>query len=141
MGTVKAPPAIRLFSSLIFSDREALSTAEKQLVSLLGPVAERSDTMAFSYSDYYEKEMGKDLSRVFFLFEPLRPRDMLTEVKRSTNEIELCLAKEGKRRINIDPGYIGLEHVVLATTKAYSHRIYLGYGIYADLTLLFEKGT
>ena len=49
--------------------------------------------------------------------------------------------KDGRRAVNVDPGYIALEHVVLGTTKGFSHRIYLGEGIFADLTLLYENGS
>ena len=42
--------------------------------------------------------------------------------------------------INIDPGYLLMERFVLATGKNYSHRIYIGQNIYADLTLTYEKG-
>ena len=44
-----------------------------------------------------------------------------------------------KRRINIDPGYISDSKLILATTKDYFHRIYLGHGIYAEVTLRWRK--
>ncbi|MCK4785250.1 MAG: DUF4416 family protein, partial [Desulfobacteraceae bacterium] len=42
---------------------------------------------------------------------------------------------------NIDPGCISPERLILATGKNYVHRIYLSKGIYADLTLIFKKGS
>jgi hypothetical protein len=48
---------------------------------------------------------------------------------------------DGKRRVNIDPGYIALEHVVLGTTKGFAHRVYLGQGIFGDLTLMYANST
>jgi hypothetical protein len=62
-------------------------------------------------------------------------------VKLQTNGVESCYAVEGRRSVNVDPGYIALEQIVLGTTKGYSHRIYLGHGIFADLTLVYENGT
>jgi hypothetical protein len=50
-------------------------------------------------------------------------------------------ASQGKRVVNIDPGYVSGEHMILATTKAYGHRPYLSNGIYADLTLIYRKGS
>ena len=49
------------------------------------------------------------------------------------------MSGDGRRTVNIDPGYICLERLVLATGKNYTHRIYLSRGIYADLTLVFHR--
>ena len=43
------------------------------------------------------------------------------------------------RPINIDPGYVTPAKLVLATTKDRAHRIYLGRGIYAEVTLTYAK--
>jgi hypothetical protein len=64
----------------------------------------------------------------------------LVRIKGETMEIEEEFAVEGRRRINIDPGYICAEHLILATTKGYTHRPYLGEGIHADLTLIYRDG-
>ncbi len=90
--------------------------------------------------------MGEGLRRYFLLFEPLLGREMLADIKLGANGIEHATrASESRARdggpVNVDPGYIALEHVVLGTTKGYSHRIYLGKGIFADLTLLYENGS
>jgi len=79
--------------------------------------------------------------RSFVIFSPLVDREVLPDVKISTNATEDLFAKEGKRTVNIDSGYIALEHVILATTKGYAHRVYLGKGIHADLTLMFNSGS
>ncbi|MGD0236402.1 MAG: DUF4416 family protein [Syntrophorhabdales bacterium] len=140
MGTIKRPPSVAYFASLIFNDRGPMAAVEKELGDFLGPVQDRSGTKPFFHSDYYEREMGKNLSRYFLLFEPLASREQLPEVKLRTNEVEACHARQGNRTVNIDPGYIALEQVVLATTKGYAHRLYLGNGIFGDLTLIFENG-
>jgi hypothetical protein len=141
MGTIKTPSPVQFFASIIFNDSGILSHVMEELSRAIGPIEETTDQMAFSQSDYYAPEMGDRLMRCFVLFQPLTPREQLVEIKRVTNGIEERHGREGRRQVNIDPGYIALEHVVLATTKGYSHRVYLGRGIFADLTLMYENGT
>jgi hypothetical protein len=69
----------------------------------------------------------------------VRPQDIV-EIKWKTNDLENKESQGGKRKINIDPGYVALERLVLTTGKNYTHRIYLSRGIYADLTLIFQRG-
>ena len=88
--------------------------------------------------------MGRGLKRRFYSFsESIKP-DRLVDIKLLTNEIEDRFSRSAdfpSRRINLDPGYISPAKLVLASTKNYSHRIYLAKGIYAEVTLYFEKGT
>lgn len=143
MGTSKGrrPDPVQFFASVIFTGDDPPAAVLSELGGLLGPEQERTASIPFTQTDYYAKEMGQGLSRVFILFETLRERDELPEAKISTNNMEAGVAVCGKRRVNIDPGYLALEQVVLATTKGYAHRIYLGRGIFADLTLVFRNGT
>ncbi len=141
MGTIRTPLPVQFFASLIFSDQAPLDDIEKELVALIGPIQERTGSQPFSQTDYYKKEMGEPLSRYFVLFAPLTSREQLPEVKLRTNVIEVKYARGSGRLMNIDPGYVALEQIVLATTKGYAHRIYLGSGIFADLTLIFENGS
>jgi hypothetical protein len=141
MGTIRTPLPVLYFTGIIFKDEAVLKSAVEGLTSLFGPVLERTDYCPFLHTDYYEREMGKGLIRCLLLFESLGERERLAEIKLKTNHIEECLAVDGKRPINIDPGYLALENVILATTKGYTHRVYLGSGIYADLTLIFHRGT
>jgi len=39
----------------------------------------------------------------------------------------------------LDPGYLEEAKLVLATTKNYQHRLYLGRGIYGEVTLRYTK--
>jgi len=84
--------------------------------------------------------MGAGIKRQFVSFTRLILTEQLPAIKLLTNEIEQDLALNGKRRVNIDPGYLNLAKVVLATTKDYSHRLYLGQGIYGEVTLTYAKG-
>jgi hypothetical protein len=42
------------------------------------------------------------------------------------------------RPLNLDPGYLGLGKLVLASTKDHAHRLYLSRGIYAEVTLNYQ---
>jgi len=105
-----------------------------------GPIDLASPWMDFDYTDYYTMEMGSPLFRRMTAFERLVPQDSLPDIKIFTNQVESRFSTNGRRRINIDPGFLSHERFVLATGKNFTHRIYLGKGIYADLTLVFSKG-
>ena len=141
MGELRSPNPVQYFVSIIFRYKERMESAKGKIGEMLGDVEDGTNPASFYQTDYYEKEMGKDLSRVFLLFSLPVSRERLPEVKLRTNDIEALLSEGGRRTVNIDPGYVSLENVVLATTKGYSHRIYLGAGIYGDLTLRYHGGT
>ena len=141
MGNPHVPKSVKFFASLILGNEASLHEAQGELSGYIGKIQETTGLIPFVHSNYYDKEMGSNLLRVFLLFEPLLHRDLLPEIKLKTNEIERSLSIHGKRTVNIDPGYVALEHVILATTKGYSHRVYLNKGIYADLTLMYQNGT
>jgi len=105
-----------------------------------GHIAMVSRWFNFDYTTYYEKEMGMPLYRRMVSFTDLIDPVQLPDIKLFTNQIELQFSDNNKRNINIDPGYIVPERFVLATGKNYTHRIYLDKGIYADLTLIYQKG-
>ncbi len=141
MGNPRIPKSVKYFASLIFRSEISLHQAQGELTNYIGKIQSTTGLIPFSHSNYYDRELGESLMRLFLLFDPLLHRDLLPEIKLKTNEIERLLSVDGKRTVNIDPGYIALEHVVLATTKGYSHRIYLNKGIYADLALVYHNGT
>lgn len=141
MGMIKQPTPILYFTSIIFNNEPLLPIVEEELEGLLGPIREKTAPELFTHTDYYEKEMGSDLRRLFILFAQELPRERMPDIKTGTNAIELFLEKDGRRNVNIDPGYITMENIILATTKGYTHRVYLEKGIYADLTLMFTSGT
>jgi hypothetical protein len=131
---------VKLVSSL-FSPSEALiDVVIAEMEEIFGPTDWRSPGLLFERTDYYAREMGWPLHRRFLSFRDLIRPDRLSHVKRRTNDLERGHLRGGRREVNIDPGYICLERLVLATGKNYSHRIYLSQGIYADLTLVFKRG-
>jgi hypothetical protein len=123
----------------VFSARpEWLEEAAALLSERFGPVAETSDLLPFSETGYYAAELGSPLVRRFLRFSSLLPQDKLAAAKLACLEVEAALSEGGRRRVNIDPGLLSAERLVLATGKNYTHRVYLGGGIFADLTLVFS---
>jgi len=94
---------------------------------------------SFTYTNYYDSEMGQGIYRQVGSFLELVPSDTLPEIKLLTNQLEIQFSSEGGRQVNIDPGLLSEERLVLATGKNFTHRIYLRDGIYADLTLIYQK--
>jgi len=140
MGKPKASDPAKLFMSLIAREDTALHGAVDELRSLFGEVDFVSEKLAFDFTRYYAEEMGSPLFRRFITFERLIDRAALPDIKLVTNGLEEKRGgPAGNRRVNVDPGYVCLEHVILATTKGYSHRPYLRDGIYGDLTLIFRN--
>lgn len=91
-------------------------------------------------ASYYSKEMGENLSRIFFLTSKAYPREYLLSTKLQSLAWEKNWSKSNARMINADIGFLSLENFLLATTKNYSHRIFLGQDIFADLTYYFHQG-
>jgi hypothetical protein len=116
----------------------------EELLSLLserwGPADFSCDPFPFTFTDYYDAEMGPPIERFFVSFERLIDPSILARVKRETNGIEDRFREETLRKVNLDPGLLSLSRFVLATTKESAHRIPLEGGIYAEVTLLYQKG-
>lgn len=123
----------------ILSSRGFPSSLRSRLESLFGPVDMVSDSIPFTFTDYYTPEMGDGIGRFLISFRRLISPDTLAAVKTETNLIEAEYAEDGKRRINLDPGLISESSVILATTKNRSHRIAIGMSMYAEVTLIYHK--
>ena len=148
MGSIQSFNPVKLFIGVLLSDRKLIDPLEKRLVNAYGPVDHRSAVIPFDFTDYYEAEMGGLIDRLFFSFERLIEADRLPEIKRQTNQIEdeiaPLLSVAGptvKRPLNLDPGYIEQAKVILASTKNFYHRIYLGGGIFGEVTMHFKNNT
>lgn len=110
-----------------------------RLEKLFGPIAEITDSIPFSFTDYYNPEMGEGIERYFIVFnEPVDP-SRLADIKKATNALELEFAADGKRCFNLDPGLVSEYSVILATCKNRAHRIPLKDGIYGETTLIFRN--
>lgn len=136
------PQPVKLIVSLLTAERALVEPVCGGLVERFGAVDFTSEPLPFQYTRYYEPEMGAGLIRHLVSFQELISADLLPSIKRATNSIEDTFADDcGRRRINIDPGYVALSHVILATCKGFAHRPYLRDGVYADLTLIFRAQT
>lgn len=140
MGTIHLPEPVKLVVSILGGDVALLEEAEAALQEAFGPVDYRSGLFPFHHTAYYEPEMGPDLKRRIVAFQRLVDPGDLPAIKRRTNALEGWWTVEGKRRVNLDPGYVDLGKLVLASTKNHAHRIYLGQGIYAEVTLHYRGG-
>jgi len=126
---------------MIAADVDLMQRVRDALFRLYGEIDVESDPVPFDFTDYYEDEMGTGLLRKFVSFATLIDPGRLAEVKVRANglEREFAAGAGGRRRINLDPGYVDASRLVLATTKNVAHRIYVGQGIYAEVTLTFRK--
>ena len=140
MSIPTVPDPARLIVSIITPDSRVLDVLAKELPRNLGPVDETVGPLPFDFTDYYDKEMGSGSRRWLWAFQRLVDRAHLASMKLLTNEVEQAYTSGGNRRFNLDPGLLTLENFDLATGKNRSHRIYLGEGIFGDLTLVFMKG-
>jgi len=138
MGKIRKQSPVKLIAGFIFKDEDCFSKAKDCLIKRFGKLDYESQTIPFTHTDYYEKEFGKDLKRKFINFNKLIHPDKLPDIKIFTNKIEKKLSPAFCRRINIDPGYLNLSKLILATTKDFTHRVYLNKDIYAEVTLFYK---
>lgn len=140
MGVISPPPAVKAVLGLLFKDPETIREALRRLEDRFGPVDYQSPCFPFVETDYYADEMGENLTRQYVSLERLIQPDELPALKVMTNQCEERLSMDGKRAVNLDPGYIGAANLILASTKNFSQRIYLRRGIYAEVTMTFLHG-
>ncbi|MBN1781281.1 DUF4416 family protein [bacterium] len=134
------PGQVKLFCGILYSDRQKLEEAIGLLENSYGDADFRSEEFPFEKTDYYVPEMGTPIIRLFVSFTQLIHPKRIAEIKIETNDIESRTMAGGGRRVNLDPGYIDYDKVVLASAKYNGQKIYLDHGIWADLTLHYEKG-
>ena len=125
MGQIRPAPLVKLIIGAFSGEPALFDEIKKILAEKFGPVEDVSPIWDFTQTDHYQPEMGSGLKKMFFSFEKLIDAGRLPEIKIFTNELEqkFCGGRRG-RRINLDPGYVTLAKLVLATTKDYAHRLY-----------------
>jgi len=142
MGTVEHANAARLVCGILSQRGELEHEVESAIETQFGPIDLRSARRPFTESAYYEPEMGPELDRWWVSFGRLVTESDIASIKNVTNAIERDLAgDDGRRRVNLDPGYLVPSRLVLATTKDFAHRIYLADGIYGEVTLMWRHDT
>lgn len=130
---------VKLIAGLLSADKILLPKAKQLLEKYFGLIDLESPIIPFNFTDYYNEELGNGILRQYISFQRLIKPEYISKIKRLTIRLERKFMAEGKRRVNIDPGFISLDKLVLATTKDATYRIYLGKGIYAQSALFFQN--
>ena len=145
MGSIHLPRKTLFFCGILLHRDLIWDAVRSALEGEFGEVLAESPAYPFTSSDYYREETGPEIDRRFLAFDPLRDPTQLADWKVRSNDLESALAGrcggEHPRPVNIDPGYVDLPKIVLASTKDFSHRIPLQRGIYAEVTLIYRTGT
>jgi len=143
MAAINPPQSAKLLVGMLSAYPAAFDMARVRLEKQFGAVDLASPDIQFTFTQYYENEMGAGLIRRFIAFQELIDPGILPDTKLFTNQLESEIAQAGeypvKRPVNLDPGYITPAKLVLASAKDFSHRIYLRDGIYAEVTLHYKK--
>ncbi len=142
MGEIIERPPVKLIIGYIYKDENIYHNLHNRLEELYDEMNFISEKILFEHTQYYYKEMGNPLWRRFSSFKKLINSEQLPDIKITTNDLEMEYTfKENDiihRRINLDPGYISVAKLILATTKNQQHRIYLAKGIFGDMELYYK---
>ena len=145
MWELKKPKPVKLIIGILAADQQCLHAAIEAINDKLGQTDLVSDIWPFDKTDYYKDQTGEHILRQFVSAERLIDPGSLSKIKHKTNKLEQKLAAKLAlplpRPVNLDPGIIEPSKLILATTKNYSHRIYIGKKMYAEVTLVFDKGS
>ena len=125
------PKKAKLFANIITASGELALSAEVALVKKYGDIDFKTAKIPFAHTEYYGG-MGRELFRIFLSFRKLVRREDIVAIKLFANRLEKRISEKGKRAINIDPGYLTLSNVYLASCKEYFHRAYLRDGVYLE---------
>ena len=132
---------VKLFAALLYRESGPLEQAREALREAYGEEDFISEPSPFDHTDFYKPEMGAPLFRLFVSYRRLVPPSALIAAKLEAERIENTLCREdGGRQVNIDPGILDYQKVVLASYKYQGQKIYLGQRVWADLTLYYRKG-
>ncbi len=140
MGKIKLHLPVKTFCAITFAPEIDCNLVVEQIEAIFGAIDLRSEVFNFDgFTSYYQAEMGAGLQKLFVSFGQLAEAESLPHYKVKTNELETRFIRDRQRSVNVDPGYLTEAKVVLATTKDYSHRLYLGQGIFGDIHLQFAR--
>ncbi len=144
MWEIKEPAPVKLIIGILAANETCMEQALKAITNRFGTIDLTSHIWPFTQTHYYDKETGSSILRRFVTIEkPIHP-GKLARIKYQTNDIEKALAQSlaehAIRPVNLDPGIVEPSKLVLASTKNFSHRIYIGENMFAEITLIFDKG-
>jgi hypothetical protein len=132
---------VKLIAGLLASDQGLFEKTKKLLQKKFGPIDLESPIVPFDFTHYYDEELGSGVLRQYISFKKLIKQENIGKIKRQTIKLEKKFTIGVKRKVNIDPGFVSLAKLVLATTKDATYRMYLGKGIFAESTLFFKDGS
>jgi hypothetical protein len=142
MGTPHAYKPAGLIVCLLAGESVDLSPLRRRLTDDYGNIALESPDYPFTFTTYYEDEMGKNLVRRFWVFDRLIDPADLGKIKLRTNALEIEYAKElgwgDKRPVNLDPGGITTGKLMLASAKDFAGRVPVGDGLYVEITMFYK---
>jgi hypothetical protein len=140
MGRIRQPSKVKLLVGLLGRDPEILGIARQILKERFGSEEEVMEPIPFTWTRYYAGELGESPWRSFVSYEDWVDRESLVEAKLFTNDAEERLSEAGLRKVNLDPGYLTLGQLFLASTKDQRWRVYVREGIFVEPTLYFQDG-
>lgn len=85
---------VKLICGIMFREAALLSDISERLQQIFGPIDLESPAFKFTFSDYYQKQMGGPVERKFLSFSNLLSPEKLSEIKLQTNDIEEEVRKE-----------------------------------------------
>ncbi|MFP4114732.1 MAG: DUF4416 family protein [Spirochaetota bacterium] len=146
MGRISGFQPHKLFVAALVSSDLDVDRVRRTVAERFGPIDSELAARPFTFSSYYDEEMGSGVVRTIFSIDPLVDPAELASLKERSNTIEAEHARPRSasgaqgRTINLDPGLLSLSRVILATTKASAHRIPIRDGLYAEITLVYRHG-
>jgi hypothetical protein len=140
MGAVAPPAAVQPVIGVLAASLDLLAAARAAVASSVAAIALASEPTEWTQSDYYRREMGATIWRQYLALDRRMGPHELADLKRLTNRLEDRWRGPRGRAVNLDPGYLDLLRVVLASTKDAAHRVAIGAGCYAEATLHFVHG-
>jgi hypothetical protein len=140
LGAIATPPLSLFFVAVTHTKNVDKQAILRRLEEAFGKIMTVSESFDFTFTDYYEKEMGRELTKFLAAFKSLEQEDALAGHKLGAVEIEKeFLDEAGNRKVNIDPGFMSQARVILSSSKNFAQRIYLGRGVFAEVTLLYHS--
>ena len=144
MWELQTPVRVKLIIGILAADSTCLEAAKETIKEKIGDIDMESEIWPFTQTTYYNSETGDKILRQFVTIEKTIAPGRLAKIKLKTNKLEQTLAAKLAlslpRPVNFDPGIIEPSKLILASTKNFSQRIYIGKKIYAEVTLIYDRG-
>jgi hypothetical protein len=131
---------VKLYVADLFAAEALLAQALVALEARFGAVDVRGAPVPFDHTDYYAPELGRGLRRTIAAFAELVPPPFIVAAKWAARDIERALSQAGRRRVNLDVGFLDAFKVTLASFKERGNKVYLDRDVWLDIQLTFERG-